>query len=255
MEIYAHPASQPSRSVLWFCAINQIECTVITDPSVDLSNINSRQQIPFLKHENFTLSEMPAILMYLAELHELHTWWPRDIQARAKVQSYLHSHHTLTRLATLTLMAPNVLTVFEEPPFGPNTSYLSNKTIQAALADPNKLSNGQALMRDIMHVFENHYLADASSYINGMNVPSIADLAAYEEIAQLSWSNLFDLSDFPNTQHWLDLMSRLPKHDDLHRFNSDLGDIVQAPIDMPRFFQAISAGLEGLQQAGLRLRV
>jgi len=75
---------------------------------------------------------MPAILTYLAELNGLESWWPKEMQAQAKIQSYLHSHHSLTRLATLTLMAPHVLTVFDEPPFGPgstkwDTHFLSKK--------------------------------------------------------------------------------------------------------------------------------
>jgi len=255
MEIYAHPASQPSRSVLWFCAINEIDCTIVTDTGLDLSAVNPRQQVPFLKNGDFALNEMPAILTYLAELNELESWWPNNVQTRAKIQSYLHSHHSLARLATLTLMAPHVLTVFDVPPFGPSTSFLSNATIQAALADKNKLAHGQSLMHDVLQIFENHYLAGSSAFIAALDKPSIADIAAYEEIAQLVWANLVNLSDHPKTLHWLDRMSQLPHHTELHRFNTQLGDIARSPIDPAKFFQAIDDGLSGLQEAGLKLRI
>lgn len=252
MDIYAHPASQPSRSVLWFIALNGIDCRVHHDPDSNLSSINPRQQIPFLVDGAFTINEMPAILMYLAEKHQCKTWWPDNIENRARIQSYLHSHHTLTRVATLKLMAPHVLTIFNEPPMGPSTSTVSNTIIQQALADPEKLANGQSLMRDVLHVFESFYLS-REGYIGGLAHPSIADLAAYEEIAQLTWAQLMDLTPFPRTVAWMAKMSTLAMHDETHRFNLELGDILGKPYTSERFMKAVSAGLKGLKDAGLRL--
>lgn len=249
LHIYAHPASQPSRAVMWFCAINDIPCQLTCNPETDLSGINPRQQMPFLMDDGFALNEMPAMLAYLADKLALHSWYPAELQPRSRIQSYLHSHHSLTRLATLKLMAPHVLAVFDEPPFGPATSTLSNETIQAAMADPDKLANGRQLMRAVVGVFEEFYLSEGA-YIGGLPAPSIADLAAYEELAQLTWANLMDLDGFEKTSAWLTRMSSLPHHEALHRYNLTLGDIVQPP-SAERFAEAISAGLAGLADAGL----
>ena len=142
LEIYGHPASQPSRSVLWLCALNDTPCVVHHDPAGFAAAENPRGQIPVLAEGGFVLSEMPAILAYLADRHGWSDWYPQNLETRARIQQYLHSHHTLTRLATLTLMAPHVLVAFESPPVGNPTSVLNNTTIQNAMADAHKLSTG-----------------------------------------------------------------------------------------------------------------
>ena len=48
-------------------------------------------------------------------------------------------------------------------------------------------------------------------------------------------------------------MSNLAHHEAIHRFNTTLGNVVRQPIDMPRFFTAIEAGIAGLKEAGLTL--
>lgn len=256
-DLYAHPASQPSRAVLWLCAINNTPCRVYYDPTQQLDQVNSRVQIPVLVEDDFTLTEMPAILAYLADKFDWATWYPSDLQSRAHIQQYLHTHHTLTRLATLKLMAPHVLVAFAEPPINTTTSYLNNVAIQTAMADSNKLATGQQLMHEVLGVIENTYLITnagrTGAFIGGLDKPSIADLACYEEIAQLPWAGLMQLSDYEKTSNWLDAMAQLPCHEQIHRFNHTLGDIAITPPTMDRFMVAIGAGLEALVELGFNL--
>lgn len=253
LELYAHPASQPSRSVLWLCALNDAPCRVHHDPQNDLSDVNPRRQIPLIVDGDFTLSEMPAILGFLADKYGWQDWYPAGLAARAHIHQYLHTHHTLTRLATLKLMAPHVLAAFAEPPIDNATSILNNVAIATAMADEDKLASGQAIMREVLNVIEQHYLHKAGCYIGGLAQPSIADLACYEEIAQLPWANLLDLQDYPNCQAWLDNMATLPVHEAIHRYNFALGDIATTANTMPRMMAAISEGLDGLVETGFTL--
>ena len=67
-----------------------------------------------------------------------------------------------------------------------------------------------------------------NKFIAGDNV-TIADFSAYVEIAQLNkqFTNLFDYSSFENLTRWLEEMSKLPYHDDVHMVLTKMGDISQ----------------------------
>ena len=251
--LHAHPASQPSRTVLWLCAINNTPCQVYHDPTHQLDEVNPRGQIPVLVVDDFTLTEMPAILAYLADKFEWQTWYPNDLRSRARIQQYLHSHHTLTRLATLKIMAPHVLVAFAEPPLGNATSYLNNMAIQTSMADSNKLATGQQIMHEVLGVIEKTYLNKSGSFIGGLDKPSIADLACYEEIAQLPWAGLMQLTEYNNICTWLEAMAQLPCHEQIHRYNLKLGDIAITPPTMDRFMAAIVSGLEALAELDFEL--
>lgn len=252
-ELWAHPASQPSRSVLWLCALNDAACPVHHDPEKSLAEVNPRQQIPVLADADFALSEMPAIMAYLCDKHGWLDWYPRELQSRARIDQYLHTHHTLTRLATLKLMAPHVLIAFESPPLGNETSVLTTSAIQSAMTDEQMLANGVRVMSAVVDVIEQHYLTDDGAYLCGLAQPSIADLACYEELAQLEWANLMDLSAYPNVAAWRSRMAELPHHEPLHRYNKALGDVATSANTMDRMMAAIQAGMGGLIETGFTL--
>jgi glutathione S-transferase len=251
--LYAHPASQPSRAVLWLCALNSTPCQVYHDPTQQLDEVNPRLQIPVLVEDDFTLTEMPAILAYLVDKFGWQAWYPNDLRSRARIQQYLHAHHTLTRLATLRLMAPHVLVAFAEPPLNNTTSILNNMAIQTAMADGDKLTTGQQLMHEVLGVIERTYLSKSGAFIGGLDKPSIADLACYEEIAQLPWAGLMQIADYENTFAWLGRMAQLPCHEQIHRYNYKLGDIRTTPPTMDRFMVAIGSGLEALAELEFEL--
>jgi glutathione S-transferase len=165
----------------------------------------------------------------------------------------LHTHHTLTRLATLKLMAPHVLVAFAEPPINNATSILNNVAIQQAMADSEKQTTGQQIMNDVLGVIESTYLGKRGTFIGGLNEPSIADLACYEELAQLPWAGLMQLTDYENISMWLDKISQLPCHEQIHRYNSVLGDIATTAPTMDRFMSAIGSGLQALTELKFEL--
>ena len=105
LKVYGHPVSQPSRAVIWTCVMNRLPIELHPDPR-GVSDVNPRGQIPAIEDDGFVLSEMPAILSYLAEKHCWEDFYPSDLQARGRINAYLHAHHCLTRLSTMKLMAP-----------------------------------------------------------------------------------------------------------------------------------------------------
>ncbi len=252
LKVYTHPASQPSRAVLWACVMKGLEFELYADPAT-MSGVNPRGQLPIIDDAGFKLAEMPAILSYLAEKHEWRDLYPEDIQARARIQAYLHAHHCLTRLATLKLMAPHVLVVFGGNPGTNPLSHISNTSIDTAMADEEKLSHGQELVSQIITFLEeNHFCKD--DFLAGTSGPSLADIACFEELQQLGPANLLDLSQWPALTAWLARMRELPHHDALHRFNSALGDIATTPNTMERFGAAITAAMNDLTEiAGVNL--
>ena len=58
-----------------------------------------------------------------------------------------------------------------------------------------------------------------TTFIAGMSHPTIADLIAYAEIAQMQQMEILKYTDydFPQLNPWLNAMQKLPHHDDVHR--------------------------------------
>ncbi len=245
LKVYGHPASQPSRSVIWACVLNNLPFELTApDPDSD-TQMSPRGQIPVIHDGNFILSEMPAILGYLAEKHAWSTMYPSDLQQRAKVAQYLHEHHCLTRLATTKLMAPHILVAFGGVPTSNPLSYVSNFSVQESMADENVLENGQALIAQVIDYLVQAYLAKGD-FIAGTSAASIADLACFEEIAQLEHAGLFDFTGNDKMRAWLRRMELLPFHDELHQFNRTLGDIRVEANTMERFTNAVTQAMNAL---------
>ena len=66
LKVYAHPASQPARSVIWICLMKGLPFQLQTDPKY-LSDVNPREQMPVIEDNGFVLPEMSAILSYLSD--------------------------------------------------------------------------------------------------------------------------------------------------------------------------------------------
>jgi len=183
LKVYGHPASQPSRAVVWACVLNNLPIELIPDPS-EIASINPRGQIPAIDDDGFVLSEMPAILTYLGTKHRWANMYPEDIQLRARISQYLHAHHCLTRLATMKLMAPHVLVAFGGIPASNPLSYVNNTCIQESMSDQAGLAMGHELVGQVIDFLECSYLT-GHDFVAGTSNASIADLACYEEIGQL----------------------------------------------------------------------
>jgi glutathione S-transferase len=243
--IYGVPFSQPVRAVLWLLILKKTRFElVLTNPGssgpggsrhFDFLTKNPAGTIPCLEETEtgFTLGEAHAIMTYLAQKNAWHDVYPEDLQARARIDGFLHFHHRNFREASVGLVAPKVRKDLNIPE---SIQVSAHRSLSRALKmlDTSVLSQGQFLTGDSM---------------------TLADLAAYVEIGQLQpgFTNVFDFSGYPNVQRWMSDMMRVDGHDDVHVALTELGDISERAPDMDQIKQAnrralgaIKARLEGL---------
>ena len=245
LKVYAHPASQPSRTIIWACVLQDLPIELHADPAA-VNEVSPRGQLPVIEDEGFVLTEMPAILVYLADKYGWTDLYPEDLQARGRINQYLHAHHTLTRLATTKLMAPHVLVAFGGNPGTNPLSYLNNTSIQSTWDEEDGVAKAQELVGEVIQHLEDYYLGE-NDFIASAEQASLADLACYEEIGQLVRANLLDFSERSKTNAWLERMEQLPHFAELHRFNQALGDVKTTANDMDRFMAAIEAAMVELE--------
>lgn len=264
--IYGIPASQPTRVVFWACLLKGLPFSVRTSPDSAFytDSTNPRGQVPAIEDGDFRLSEMGAIVYYLAAKYGWSDLYPGELGVRARIQEFLHMYHSLVRLATYKLMA-----AFVVKPLGiPDTGDASNAMIARDIAsnpyslmlrdifkvsfgtaDP--LGEGREAVRVITDFLEKYYFNESSLYVCNTASVSIADLVCYSELGQLMFANLFDFKDFPRTTRWLQAMAEVPFHDTIHAYNIALGDIVAVPNTLDRFRNVNAIGLKALRQTGL----
>ena len=257
LTIYGASASQPTRAVWWAYLIKGLSFEVRPNAMLrepEFLRLNPRSQMPTIVDAGFSLYEMPAILSYLCEKHGGSDLCPADLESRALVDQYLHAHHSMTRLATLKLMGPHVTIAFGGPP-RESMDVIMVETIGTAIDDPDTLGAGQRVMARVAGVLESGYFRSDSPFLCGTPNATIADIACYEELAQLGWANLFEFGAFRRIETWLAEMEKLPAHDAVHRYNRELGDIASVPITLERFERANIAGLEALARMDVPIRL
>ena len=80
--------------------------------------------------------------------------------------------------------------------------------------------------------------------------PTLADFAAYADIGQLQsqFTNVFNFDDFPQVKQWLNNMTQIEGHDDVHVVLAELGDISVEPPSLEKIKNANKRALQTLQQ-------
>ena len=107
LTVYGVPLSQPVRAVLWALIWKGVPFTLVpVNPGSSrkggtrhpdyLSQVNPAGTMPAINDDGFVLSECHAILAYLCEKHGWNDLYPPG-EKRAKIQEYLHFHHSNTR--------------------------------------------------------------------------------------------------------------------------------------------------------------
>jgi glutathione S-transferase len=252
--VHGIPGSQPTRAVYWTCLIKELPFAL---KPIDLSptargpllELNPTGQVPTIEDGDFALYEMPAILTYLCEKHGWSDLLPSDLRTRARVHQYLHFHHSWTRRLSEELMAPHVIVaVLDQMRDREHLSHIVDRAIA-----PDKLARGRKTAQHVAGLLEAGYFRDGTRYLCTPE-PTIADIACYEEAAQLRWAGLFDFEGFPKLTRWLDAMQELAFHHEVHVYNTTLGDIGSQPNTQERLMAAMNAGLAALTDAGAQLQ-
>lgn len=289
-KLYGVPLSQPFRSVAWALLQRQVPFEVQVVVPGATNAMGSRHEsfarkthgrstkIPVyeenLPTENghndnindnnnnnntrLTISESPAILIYLCESRGWTDWYPSSsesssssslasrILTKTRIDSYLHWHHAGTR-ELMRLTRP----------------YLRPEEGKAAPTDEDRAA-AQAVWQQLEQGWLNHdknneqEVHPPGPFIAGTPSPTIADLLAYEEVVQatvlsgLDWSSSQD--EYPHLTAWMDHMRQLPYYDVVHAGLYRLGNLVDTSSTdkMPlgkRLAVATKEGLKAIQDA------
>ena len=209
--LYGVPFSQPVRAVMWLMLYKHLPFEMVLINPGSKGDTGSRNPAYLAKNPieepdtHFVLGEAQAIMCYLSNKHGWTDVYPSDHQSRARVDWYLHYHHRNVRDASVGLVAPRIRKDLNIP----------QATQQAA----------QSTLTNALNALDRGWLAD-TQFLTGNRV-TLADFAAYVEIGQLQpcFTNVFDLSPFPNVERWLADMQQIDGHDVVHTVLAELGDI------------------------------
>jgi glutathione S-transferase len=240
IKLYGVPFSQPVRAVMWVMLMKKMPFEmVMTNPGSKGENgtrhpdylaKNPGGTIPCIEEpeSGFTVGEAHAIMTYLARTQGWTDLYPEDEHQRAKIDQYLHYHHRNVRDASPGLIAPKVRKDLNIP-----------ESFQ---------QSARATLTSALKTLEASYLDD-NDYLMGDSV-TLADIAAYVEIGQLKpeFTNVYDFSDSPKIQAWLDRMSKVDGHDDVHVVMAEMGDISEEAPDMERIRGANIKALQVLKE-------
>ncbi|RYH18247.1 glutathione S-transferase family protein [archaeon] len=195
LTIYGFPLSQPTRSVLMLCRENNIAHTLVNVDALkgdtkmpEFRQKNPMGMVPYLDDDGFGLAESAAILQYISEKHQLHQWYPADLQACARVNQWLHWHHSNTRNSTTKLLL---------------ASFWSSKDPKA---QEEKLARGRKLVAKSLATLEHTFSTNPSMrFLANTQSPSIADLLVIPELDQQSERafNLVDFNPYPHVMRYM----------------------------------------------------
>ncbi|KAK2815539.1 hypothetical protein Q5P01_026006 [Channa striata] len=194
VELYLDLYSQPCRSVYIFAKKNNVPFEFRKVNLFDgeqygeeFGKITLIRKVPALRDGDFCLGESIAILQYLAEKFKTpDSWYPADLQQRARVNEYLSWQHSGlrahgSRVFWLRLMIPKALGV-EVP----------QEKMDAAMED----LNGS------LKLLEEKFIQDRP-FIAGDHI-SLADLVAIVEIMQPVGAGLDVFEGRPRLSAWRD---------------------------------------------------
>ncbi|DAZ98752.1 TPA: hypothetical protein N0F65_003808 [Lagenidium giganteum] len=205
LKLYGHLISQPTRSVAWALTIKGVGYELVpTFPSKgdtkkpEYLKVNPNGLVPVIKDGDFTLFEGNAILTYLADKHKWTDLYPTEIKACAKVNEYLHWHHTHARHGTPRVLIP----------------YIHQATGNTTSEDLELIANREKTIGHFVGLIEKFlttpYLAQSSHL-------TLADLSCYCELDQLEAMEVFDFSRYPKTAEWMKRMKDVPHHDKIRQ--------------------------------------
>jgi glutathione S-transferase len=238
LKLYGVPLSPPFRAIAWTLLQQKTKFDVqLTVPGATtkigslhesyLSKTAGRSgRVPLLEEGAHIVAESPAILIYLCESRSWNKLYPAPGAGhKSLLDSYLHWHHEGTRqVARLT-----------QPHIRPE--------LNLSVTDEHRETAHKAL-KTLDQAWLGH-----SPYIASENDASIADMLAYEEIAQAYMTDCLNLEEYPNVQEWVKRMQDLEYHDQAHQSLMTLGSLaVESEIPMmKRLGAATKAGIGSIK--------
>ena len=221
--IYGVPNSQPVRAVIWTCLMKGLPFELrMTSQNRDAKRpeylqLNPRGTIPAIDDEGFVLWESHAIMTYLCEKHEWFDLWPEEIEARSRVNQYLHFHHRNTREIVAQWSRSLWPAVFGIST--PDYEWLRENTFVGAVDNECLAAQSLDIIEDALT--RNHYLSGPTL--------TLSDISAYEELGQnqSKFANCTDYSGFPSITRWLRQMEEMPYHAEAHAVWDLLGNVAR----------------------------
>ncbi|KAE9038322.1 hypothetical protein PR002_g6093 [Phytophthora rubi] len=204
IKLYANLISQPSRAAEWVMRLKHLEHELVrtdfgspTFTSPEFLALNPNGLIPVLQDGDFSLFKGNAIMPYLAERFNWTDLYPGDVQAHAKVNQYLHWHHTNARLVTSKVLVP----------------LMHTKQNVATPEEAVMVKDTPTLLAKLVALMEKFLVKD---FVAESDHPTLADFAAYCEFVQIELMGIFDFSGYPKFSAWMQRMKTLPFHDEIH---------------------------------------
>ncbi|TMW68073.1 hypothetical protein Poli38472_007745 [Pythium oligandrum] len=203
LKLYANLVSQPSRAVYWLLKVKNVDFEHVrmdlgspVYQSPEFLALNPSGLVPVIKDDDFSVYESNAILTYLADKFDWEELYPKDLKARAKVNQYLHWHHTGARNFTLQVVRP----VFRKA-----LGKASPEDLVAVEKAPEVIEKHTSIVEKML----------VNDYVSETVQPTVADYALYCEYDQLEALGLLDLGKFPKTAAWIERMKKIPFHDEV----------------------------------------
>lgn len=218
IRLHGVPLSQPFRSVAWALLQKRLPFEVkMAVPgstrkggtgSKEFLALNPTGNVPFLEDGDTRVSEAAAILVHLCQSNGWSDLYPYAEAGplKSKVDEYCHWHHSNTRLLAPAYFAPLVR---------PDMAF-----------EPVQLESFRAGATRALVSLETAWLA-GSPYIGGSGRMTIADLMAYEQVAEVApqFMNLVAFDSYPNLRAWMSRMEAAPYHTEAHAAVTALGDL------------------------------
>ncbi|KNA10049.1 hypothetical protein SOVF_147980 [Spinacia oleracea] len=214
LKVFVDRMSQPSRAVILFCKVNNIQFEEVKIDlakrqhlSQEFAEINPLRQVPAIVDGRFKLSESHAILIYLSGAFPgvADHWYPADVSKRAKIHSVLDWHHLNLRFGAMKYVFNTTLAPAFGRPLDPKAAAVAEKTLDSSLS-----------------TIESVWLKGSGKFLLGSYQPSIADLSLVCEIMQLEVLDEKDrariLSPYKKVRVWIEATkaSIQPHFDDVH---------------------------------------
>ena len=224
MKLYYHPASTSCRPAMLYAAeagipldYELVDIFTGEQYGKPFESVNPNHLIPVLEDDSFRLTEVSAILKYLADKTGS-PLYPKDLQARARVNERMDWVNTqLCRDFAYGFVYPQIF------------SFHKRRSDEAHDAT---LQWGKERAQGWLQVLNDDILGSANAYLCGPSI-TIADhfAAPFVALGELTGS---DFSKYPNVQRWLARMKSLrqwgPVFEAINGYGATLKDQPMLPV-------------------------